>query len=439
MPLAMNTDYLFVNGISAPFEHEALLGRAQKAREMLLDRCSSGGELTGWLNPDKLYEKKELERLRVCAERIAGQSDVVLVAAIGGSYLGARAVEFLGPHLGGLLNKKGYPRVLFVGNNLSELHLAEVLSACNDNRVSVIVTSKSGMTLEVAVAFRIIKRYMNDRYGKEAKDRIVAIMGRDGSGLKDIAEREGYETFTIPKDIGGRYSVLTPVGLLPVMAAGYDGEEMIRGAADSAVYCAGKEALSNDCLKYAAARQMLYEKGLPVELFCAWDPCLASTAEWLKQLFGESHGKDGKGLFPASANYTADLHSLGQFVQDGRKILFETQLSIKDTGGALVLPKEENNADGLNYLAGITVGDINGTAVNAVLQAHFEGGVPSIVFEIADRSPYEYGWMVYFFEFACAVGGYMLGVNPFNQPGVELYKRNMRALMGVNCVCNDNE
>lgn len=428
MPIEMNFEFL------EPFvtrdDLNAIAPEILAAQKALRQRTGAGNDFLGWLEPNAINTDDDLLRLTRCAERLRQTSDAVLVAGIGGSYLGARAtMEYLiSPLYNNLPNES--PKVWFVGNDISASHLAEVLKLCKNKRVSVIVISKSGTTTEPAVAFRFIKKEMLKRYGEDAARRIIAITDKAHGALRTMADREGFETFVIPDDIGGRYSVLTPVGLLPAAVAGISISRLIEGAADAKKACDETDFWKNACLQYAAARNILYRKGCAIELFCGWDSCLTMTTEWLKQLFGESEGKEHKGLFPAAATYSTDLHSLGQFVQDGSRNLFETVLSYKEDDASVTMQREAGDLDGLNYLAGMTLTEIQAKARRAVAMAHHKGGVASMLLSLDGRTPYEYGWLLYFFEYACGVSGYTLKVNPFNQPGVEAYKKNMFALLG---------
>ena len=428
--MALSIDFTYLDQMISPARRREIAPEILAAQKTLLGKSGAGSDFLGWLDPAALNSPGELSRLEACAKRLAAQSGAVLVVGIGGSYLGARAaVEYLVSPLYNSIPKKT-PDLWFVGNDVSASHLAEVLSACRGQEISVIVSSKSGTTTEPAVAFRVLKKELARRYGGDAASHVVAITDRARGALLAMARAEGYETFVIPDDVGGRFSVLTPVGLLPIALAGVDVRSLIAGAADASSSCASSDFDSNICLQYAAARNLLLRAGRSVELFCGWNPCFTMTAEWLKQLFGESEGKDHKGLFPASAAFTTDLHSLGQFIPDGSRILFETVVSIGEDTASLSVEAEDGDPDGLNYLAGMPLGEINHRAERAVAMAHRSGGTPSIILTTPSRSAYEYGWMLYFFEFACGVSGYTLGVNPFDQPGVEDYKKNMFALLG---------
>ncbi|WMJ85217.1 glucose-6-phosphate isomerase [Oscillospiraceae bacterium LTW-04] len=428
LPIELN--FNFIEPFVTRKNFEAIAPEILAAQQTLRQENGAGNDFLGWMDPRAINTDDDLLRLTRCAERLRETSDAVLVVGIGGSYLGARAaIEYLiSPLYNSLPNES--PNIWFLGNDLSASHIVEVLRICKGKRLSVIVISKSGTTTESAVAFRLIKQEMLKRYGEQAAHRIVAITDKAHGALRTMADQEGFETFVIPDNIGGRYSVLTPVGLLPAAVAGISISRLIEGAADARQVCNGSDFWQNPCLQYVAARNILYRQGCAIELFCGWDPCLTMTAEWLKQLFGESEGKDHKGLFPASATYTTDLHSLGQFVQDGSRNLFETVLFFKEDSASATMQSEASDLDGLNYLAGMTLTEIQEKARQAVAMAHHKGGVASIMMSLDARTPYEYGWLLYFFEYACGVSGYTLNVNPFNQPGVEDYKKNMFALLG---------
>lgn len=397
------------------------------AKQTLDRRCGAGNDFLGWLDLPEGQEERELARIENAAARIRSLCDVLVVIGIGGSYLGARAaIEFVnGTRLGGA------PQVLFAGCDLSPSTIAETLALLEGKRVCLNVISKSGTTTEPAVAFRIFREWMENRYGKEeAAKRIFVTTDKCRGKLKELSDRLGYETFVVPDDVGGRFSVLSPVGLLPIAAAGISICEMLSGAAKAKLSCESGDYESNDALRYAAARNLLYRKNRAVEVFTSYEPSLAMTAEWWKQLYGESEGKDGKGIFPASVTFTTDLHSLGQFIQDGSKLLFETVLKLNTPKDTVTVPFDPENNDGLNFLAGKSLQEICDSAFIATAIAHEDGGTPSILLELDGRSAADFGYLVFFFEYACAVSGYMLGVNPFNQPGVEAYKKNMFALLG---------
>lgn len=428
--MAVELDFAYLDPFVTHEEFEQIAPEILSAQQTLSQKIGTGNGFLGWLDPSLLNTDDDLLRLTTCATRLRETSDAVLVVGIGGSYLGARAtIEYLVSPLYNSLTLST-PKIWFLGNDISDSHLTEVLKICKGQRISVIVISKSGTTTEPAVAFRVIKHEMIKRYGDQAASHIVAITDKANGALRKLADQEGYESFVIPDDVGGRFSVLTPVGLLPISVAGISLSELLNGAADAKKALSNADFWNNPALKYAAARNILLRKGYSVELFCGWDPCLNMTIEWLKQLFGESEGKDHKGLFPASATYTTDLHSLGQFVQDGSRIMFETVLSFKEDSASVTVENEDNDSDGLNYLAGMTLSEIKEKAKQAVAMAHHSGGAASMLLSIDSRAPYEYGWMLYFFEYACGVSGYTLKVNPFNQPGVEEYKKNMFTLLG---------
>lgn len=428
--MAISVDLRYLDPDVSRGDMEAIAPRILAAQKTLAEKTGAGSDFLGWTTPAALNKNAEIARIMRCAQRLRETSDAVIVVGIGGSYLGARAaIEYLvSPMYNSLPGKK--PQIWFLGNDISASHMAETLEACEGKKLSVIVVSKSGTTTEPAVAFRILKQELDRRYGAQAASHIVAITDAARGALHTMAVKEGFETFVIPDDVGGRFSVLTPVGLLPIAVAGADIEELLLGAADAAAKYADTDFWSNDCLQYAAVRNILLEKGRPVELFASWDPCLTMTGEWLKQLFGESEGKQHKGLFPAAVTYTTDLHSMGQFVQDGSRIMFETVLSFEKDKTDIPVKTQDNDLDGLNYLNGMTMCEMTGRAKTAVAMAHRSGGTPSVMITTPARTPYEYGWMLYFFEYACGVSGYTLGVNPFDQPGVEDYKKNMFALLG---------
>ncbi len=413
----------------APHEISACRAQLSCAYETLMSRSGAGNDFLGWLDLPVNYDKEEFARIKAAAKRIREKADILIVIGIGGSYLGARAaIELLkSPYYNSL--KKDTPDIYFVGNSISPTYLNEILSICDGKDICVNVISKSGTTTEPALAFRIFKKLVEDKYGKEeAKTRIFATTDKAKGTLKELSDTEGYETFVVPDDVGGRYSVLTAVGLLPIAAAGCDIDAIMAGAQ------AAREAYMNDdlndCEKYAAMRNILYRKGKSVEMLVSYEPCFNMMAEWFKQLFGESEGKDQKGIYPSSATFSTDLHSLGQFVQDGSRIMFETVVDVKNTKKDLFLESDPENLDGLNFLTNQNMSVVNRKAMEGTILAHTEGGVPNLIIEVDRLDEYNFGEMVYFFEKACALSGYMLGVNPFNQPGVESYKKNMFALLG---------
>ena len=410
-------------------EFDACREQITAAHNVLMNRTGLGNDFLGWLDLPVDYDKEEFARIKAAAKKIKEKADILIVIGIGGSYLGARAaIELLrSPFYNNL--KKDTPDIYFVGNNISPTYLNEILSICEGKDLCVNVISKSGTTTEPALAFRIFKKLLEDKYGKEeAKERIFATTDKARGTLKELSNTEGYETFVIADDVGGRFSVLTAVGLLPIAVAGCDIDAIMAGAQSARE--AYKNDDMNDCYKYAALRNILYRKGKSVEMLVSYDPAFAMMAEWFKQLFGESEGKDQKGIFPASATFSTDLHSLGQFVQDGSRIMFETVVDVKNTKLDLFLEDDAENLDGLNFLTNQNMSVVNRKAMEGTILAHTEGGVPNIVIEVDKLDEFNFGEMVYFFEKACAISGYMLGVNPFNQPGVESYKKNMFALLG---------
>jgi len=428
MALTLNQAHL--TSFIVPDELEALLLQAQAAHRALHDGTGAGSDFLGWLDLPQNYDKDEYARLLRAAERIRGDSQILVVIGIGGSYLGSRAaIEFIHSPMYNLL-KKNTPDIYFAGNSISADALWELLSICDGRDVSVNVISKSGTTAEPALAFRVFRDYLEKRYGREgAKKRIYVTTDKSRGALKALADAEGYETFTVPDDIGGRYSVLTSVGLLPIAVSGADTGAILSGAA-AAMADTASPGPQNLACRYAALRNILYRKGKTTELLVSYEPHLWCFAEWFKQLYGESEGKQNKGIFPGSLCFSTDLHSLGQYVQEGLRNLFETVLWIKEPRHDVAIEASGDNADGLGFLEGRTVSYVNRRAFEGTTLAHTDGGVPNIVLEIDARDEWHFGYLVYFFEKACAISGYILGVNPFDQPGVEAYKRNMFALLG---------
>ena len=429
MALKLNSNY------AASFLREndvnGLTDQVELAHNQLKNGTGLGNDFIGWVNLPFDYDKQEFSRIKAAAEKIKNDTDVLVVIGIGGSYLGARAaIEFLkGPYYNNL--KNGVPEIYFAGNSISGSALNDILALCEGKRVSLNIISKSGTTTEPAVAFRVLRKMLEEKYGEaEAAKRIYCTTDKCRGTLKKLADEKGYECFVIPDDVGGRFSVLTAVGLLPIAAAGADIDALMKGAADAAKDYDVADLEQNDCYKYAALRNAFYRKGKEIELLVSYEPRFTMMAEWFKQLYGESEGKDNKGLFPASVVFSTDLHSMGQYIQDGKRILFETVVTIGDTGSDVVIEKEEDDGDGLNYLAGRTMADINERAFEGTVLAHTDGNTPNLVIEVPAFDEYSFGSLVYFFEKACAISGYMLGVNPFNQPGVEDYKKNMFALLG---------
>lgn len=404
----------------------------QTANEMLVQHTGAGSDYHGWVDLPVQYDREEFARIKAAVKKIQQNSDVLIVIGIGGSYLGARAaIEFVKGQMYNSIRAKGTPEVYFVGSNISSSYLNDVVQIIGERDFSVNVISKSGTTTEPAIAFRIFKKLAEKKYGKEgAKDHIFATTDKSRGALKKLADDEGYETFVVPNDVGGRFSVLTAVGLLPMAAAGVDIDEAMRGAAEAREAFMDGETAANDCFKYAALRNILHRKGKEIEILVNYEPALVMMGEWFKQLFDESEGKDQKGIFATSANFSTDLHSIGQYIQDGTRNVFETVLWVKEPRSESIIEETEENIDGLNYLAGKSLQYVNSKAYAGTLMAHMDGGTPSIVLEIDRADAYHFGYLVYFFEKACAVSGYLLGVNPFDQPGVEAYKKNMFALLG---------
>lgn len=400
------------------------------AQDTLVNGTGTGNDFLGWLNLPVDYDRDEFARIKQAAKKIQQTCDVLIVIGIGGSYLGARAaIEFVNGQFYNQVRPEGIPEVYFAGNNISSSYLNDIIKMIGDRDFCINIISKSGTTTEPAIAFRELKKLCESKYGKEgARERIFATTDKERGALKRLADDEGYETFIVPDNIGGRFSVLTPVGLLPMAAAGLDIDAVMAGAA------AARENYSHgslhDCARYAALRNLLLFKGKSMEIMVNYEPSLVMLGEWLKQLFDESEGKDHKGLFVTSANFSTDLHSIGQFIQDGSRIMFETVLWVKEPRSEITIEHTEEDIDGLNYLAGQTVQYVNQKAYEGTLIAHMDGGTPNIILEIDRTDAWHFGYLVYFFEKACGISGYLLGVNPFNQPGVEDYKKNMFALLG---------
>ncbi len=408
-------------------EYEEVRKDILEAHKLLRSKKGAGNDFLGWLDLPIEYSKKEVEAIIAAGKKIQSQSKVLLAIGIGGSYLGARAaIEMLKKYF----NNTGV-EVIFVGNQISSTYVVELLEYLKDKDFSINVISKSGTTTEPAIAFRIFKDYMEKRYGKaEAKERIYATTDKARGALKTLADTEGYETFVVPDDVGGRFSVLTPVGLLPIAAAGIDVQAMLDGALAAYKLYKEESIEKNDALQYALVRNLLYRKGKKLEMLINYEPRLQYFAEWWKQLYGESEGKDGKGIWITSASFSTDLHSLGQMIQEGERTIFETVLDVEKPVSDIVIEADKDNLDGLNFLAGKTMDYVNKMAMTGTMIAHVDGGVPNLRLTIPNISAYSFGYMVYFFEFACGVSAYTLGVNPFNQPGVEAYKKNMFALLG---------
>lgn len=401
----------------------------ENAHKMLHERTGAGNDFLGWVELPKNYDKNELEKIKKVAKKIQSDSDVLVVIGIGGSFLGARAaIEFL---TSPLANYTAKTQIFYVGNSISGSYLAELVNMVKDKDLSVNVISKSGTTTEPAIAFRVFRDLMEKKYGKEgAKHRIYATTDKSKGALKTLADAEGYESFVIPDDVGGRYSVLTAVGLLPIAVSGGDIDAIMKGAADAYDKYNNPDVSTNECYQYAAARNALSKKGKCIELLANYEPSLHYLTEWWKQLYGESEGKDGKGIFPAGVNFSTDLHSIGQFIQDGPRNMFETVINVETPSGDATIGEDTENLDGLNFLTGKTLNYINHKAMEGAILAHTDGSVPNLMISLSKLDEYTFGQLVYFFEKACGISGYILGVNPFNQPGVEAYKKNMFALLG---------
>ncbi len=407
---------------------------AENAKAELLGREGAGNDFLGWIDLPVDYDKEEFARIKDAAKKIQGDSEVLLVIGIGGSYLGARAaIEFLRHNFYNMVSKeiRKTPEIYFVGNSISSTYLKHLTDVIGERDFSVNIISKSGTTTEPAIAFRIFKSMLEKRYGKEeAAKRIYATTDKARGALKNLATEEGYESFVVPDDVGGRFSVLTAVGLLPIAVSGADIDKLMEGAADAREHALNDSYEENDPVMYAAIRNILLRKGKAVEILANYEPSLHYVSEWWKQLYGESEGKDQKGIFPASVDLTTDLHSMGQFIQDGSRIMYETVLNVEESAEEIVIGEEPVDLDGLNYLAGKNVDFVNKSAMNGTMLAHTDGNVPNLVVNIPKQDEFSLGQLFYFFEFACGVSGYILGVNPFNQPGVESYKKNMFALLG---------
>lgn len=415
-------------------ELDYLKQQVKLAHEMIHNKTGAGNDFLGWIDLPTDYDKEEFARIKKAAEKIQSDSDVLVVIGIGGSYLGARAaIEMLNHSFYNILDKEDRktPQVFFVGNSISAPYLNDLMEVIKDKDVSVNVISKSGTTTEPAIAFRIFRKFLEDKYGvEEAKTRIYATTDKEKGALKTLANEEGYESFVIPDDVGGRYSVLTAVGLLPIAVSGINIDDMMQGAQKAQQELSVEDLDKNPAYQYAAVRNILYNKGKTIEMLINYEPALQYFAEWWKQLYGESEGKDFKGIYPSSANFSTDLHSLGQYVQEGRRDIFETVLHVEEPKSDWTIEAEEQDLDGLNYLAGKTMDYVNEKAYQGTLLAHTDGQVPNLIVHLPKLDAYTFGYVVYFFEIACAISGYLLGVNPFDQPGVEAYKKNMFALLG---------
>jgi len=423
---------------AAPFvsghEVESMKKLALDAKKVLVEKTGEGNDFLGWIDLPVDYDKDEFARIKSAAQKIQNDSEVFLVIGIGGSYLGARAaIEFLGHSFYNMVDKsiRKTPEIYFLGNSISSTYLKHLMDVVGDRDFSVNIISKSGTTTEPAIAFRIFKQKLEEKYGKaEAAKRIYATTDKARGALKKLSDEEGYETFVVPDDVGGRFSVLTAVGLLPIAVSGADIDKLMEGAASGRKAALELPFEENDAMQYAALRNIFLRKGKAVEVLANYEPAVHYVSEWWKQLYGESEGKDQRGLFPASVDLTTDLHSMGQFIQDGARIMFETVIEVEKSREEIVLNEEPVDLDGLNYLAGKTVDFVNKSAMNGTILAHTDGQVPNLLVKVPEVNEFYLGELFYFFEFACGVSGYLLGVNPFNQPGVESYKKNMFALLG---------
>ena len=427
-------DFSKAAGFIREHEVQAFEGIADAAKEVLVSRSGLGSDYLGWIDLPVDYDKEEFDRIKKAAAKIQSDSEVLVVIGIGGSYLGARAaIEFLRHGFYNNIKKdqRKTPEIYYAGNSISSSYLQGLIDVVGDRDFSVNIISKSGTTTEPAIAFRVFKEMLEKKYGKaEAAKRIYATTDKAKGALKHLADEEGYQTFVVPDDVGGRFSVLTAVGLLPIAASGADIDEIMKGAASGRELALNKPFAENDAMQYAAVRNILHRKGKSVEILANYEPSLHYVSEWWKQLYGESEGKDQKGIYPASVDLTTDLHSMGQFIQDGSRIMFETVLNVEKSRVELTIGEEPVDLDGLNYLAGKTVDFVNKSAMNGTILAHTDGNVPNLRVDIPEQNEYYLGQLFYFFEFACGISGYVSGVNPFNQPGVESYKKNMFALLG---------
>ena len=430
----LNFNYQFAKNFFNENELRQIKPYVELANEVLTSKSGAGNDFLGWVDLPENYDKDEFARIKKAAEKIKNDSEVLIVIGIGGSYLGAKAaIEFLSHSFYNNLpkDKRKTPEIYFAGTDMSGVYLQHLIEVVGDRDFSVNVISKSGTTTEPAIAFRVFKKMLEEKYGKEeAAKRIYATTDKEKGALKTLATAEGYETFVVPDNVGGRFSVLTAVGLLPIAAAGINIDDLMAGAKDAMNDFANKNMDENQALQYAAVRNILHRKGKDLELMVNYEPRVHYLAEWWKQLFGESEGKDGKGLYPTSADFSADLHSLGQYIQEGKRLFFETVVSIGKPEVEFVIESDKDNLDGLNFIAGKTLDYVNKKATDGVILAHIDGNVPNLGVNIPEATPYHLGYTFYFFEKACGVSGYLLGVNPFDQPGVEAYKKNMFALLG---------
>ena len=427
-------DYSKALGFFKQHEIDCMQTYVDAAHCMIHEKTGLGNDFLGWVELPNNYDKEEFSRIKKAANKITSDSDVLLVIGIGGSYLGARAaIEMVSHSFRNNLEREDRksPQIYYVGNNISSTYMMDLLDVIKDKDVSINVISKSGTTTEPAIAFRIFKDFLEKKYGKEeASKRIYATTDAKKGALRQLANEEGYETFIIPDDVGGRFSVLTPVGLLPIACAGLDIDAMMKGAQDASQEFKASDLKTNYSYQYAVVRNILHRKGKDVEMLVNYEPQLHYVAEWWKQLYGESEGKDNKGIFPASVDFSTDLHSMGQYIQEGKRILFETVLNVEKSKRNITIEEADVDLDGLNYLVGKTVDFVNKKAFEGTMLAHTDGQVPNLIINIPQLDEYNFGYLAYFFEKACALSGYLLGVNPFNQPGVEAYKKNMFALLG---------
>jgi len=429
MPTQVNDKH--IQAFIGEDEYQGIAAQVKSAHEALHSGTGLGNDFIGWLTLPTDYDKDEFDRIKKAAKKIQSDTEIFIVIGIGGSYLGARAaIEFLkSPNYNALC--KDTPQIYYAGNSISSTALAELLELCEGKDISINMISKSGTTTEPAIAFRVFRELLEKKYGKEgAKERIYCTTDKARGTLKQLADREGYETFVVPDDVGGRYSVLTAVGLLPIAVAGCDIDALMQGAKTAQDEFDNPDMFTNDCYKYAAIRNLLYRKGMTTEVLVAYEPGFTMMNEWFKQLYGESEGKDQKGIFPASVVFSTDLHSMGQYIQDGRRNLFETVVQFNKCKKEITIGFDEDNVDGLNFLSGKTMDYVNKRAFEGTVLAHNDGGVPNVILNVDSMTESELGYLIYFFEKACAISGYILGVNPFNQPGVESYKKNMFALLG---------
>ena len=434
MSKTVTFDYSKAAGFVSAEEVNNFKSTVMSAKETLLSKTGAGNDFMGWIDLPVDYDKEEFGRIKKAAAKIQNDSDVLLVVGIGGSYLGARAaIEFLTHSFYNVLDKgrRKAPEIYFVGNSISSKYVKDLQDVLEGKDFSINIISKSGTTTEPAIAFRVFKEMLIEKYGKEeANKRIYATTDKARGALKSLADEEGYETFVVPDDVGGRFSVLTAVGLLPIAAAGLDIDKLMEGAASGRKKALETPYEQNDALLYAGIRNILHRKGKMIEIVANYEPSMHYVSEWWKQLYGESEGKDQRGIFPAAVDLTTDLHSMGQFIQDGSRVMFETVMCLDESPAEILLKEEAVDTDGMNYLAGKSVDFVNKSAMNGTILAHTDGNVPNLMVHIPEQNEFYLGELFYFFEFACGISGYILGVNPFNQPGVESYKKNMFALLG---------